>query len=321
MAGGSLPRFTAHAHKSSDNLQSQIHSDSRLSSQDPPCIPSTLASTSVRAQLGAMYSRNEGLLLIAGAQWFFALMNLGVKLLTLLDKPVPTLEAVTYICCFIYVHWKQVPHPILGPPEVRGWLVLRGFTGVYYSLQYLSLSDATAITFLSPSTIAFCGFLFLHETWAFREAMAGLFALLGVLFIARPESIFGRPSTSDLPLEKATPAQRLVAVGFALIGVLGVTGAMISLRIIGKRAHPMHSMIYFSAWCVLAACVGSMTVVHEPWVLSTNWRWISGLVGIGASGFIAQVLLTLGLQKETASRGSIALYSQGRALLRHPPPY
>jgi hypothetical protein len=40
-----------------------------------------------------------------------------------------------------------------------------------------------------------------------------VFALLDVLFIARPESIFSRSSTFDPAVEDATPAQRLVAVG------------------------------------------------------------------------------------------------------------
>jgi hypothetical protein len=104
MTGGSLPRFTAHAHKNSDNIQNvQLHLFSQPSNQDPSSGEETVrvfkssasaafGSTSIRDRLGALYSRNIGLLLIAGSQWFFALMNLGVKFLTDLDKPVPTLE-------------------------------------------------------------------------------------------------------------------------------------------------------------------------------------------------------------------------------------
>lgn len=44
---------------------------------------------------------------------------------------------------------------------------------MYYSLQYLSLSDATAITFLQPSSIAVAGFLILHEPLRLREVLAG----------------------------------------------------------------------------------------------------------------------------------------------------
>jgi hypothetical protein len=93
----------------------------------------------------------------------------------------------------------------------------------------------------------------------------------------------------DHLLKKVTPAQRLIAVGsvcfsyffeflsihlvfvrVALLGVVGSTGACsyfilpkrkgvttvhldTTLRAIGKQAHPLHSMSYFSAVCVLVS--------------------------------------------------------------------
>jgi drug/metabolite transporter (DMT)-like permease len=44
---------------------------------------------------------------------------------------------------------------------------------MYYSLQYLSLSDATAITFLSPSVTAVVGYLLLDEPFSKKNAVAG----------------------------------------------------------------------------------------------------------------------------------------------------
>lgn len=44
-------------------------------------------------------ARNAGLLLIVASQWFFALMNLGVKYLVGLDQPVPTFEVCTNLIC------------------------------------------------------------------------------------------------------------------------------------------------------------------------------------------------------------------------------
>lgn len=48
-----------------------------------------------------------------------------------------------------------------------------GLFGIYYSLNYLSLSDATVLTFLSPMTTALAGAIFLHEAFSKREALAG----------------------------------------------------------------------------------------------------------------------------------------------------
>lgn len=54
------------------------------------------------------------------------------------------------------MRWTDIEHPLLGPPGVRLLLVARGFVGFfglfpgYYALRYLSLSDATVLSFLAP---------------------------------------------------------------------------------------------------------------------------------------------------------------------------
>jgi drug/metabolite transporter (DMT)-like permease len=47
-----------------------------------------------------------------------------------------------------------------------------GLFGIYFSLQYLSLSDATVITFLAPTCTAIAGAVFLHETLRKTELYA-----------------------------------------------------------------------------------------------------------------------------------------------------
>jgi drug/metabolite transporter (DMT)-like permease len=48
-----------------------------------------------------------------------------------------------------------------------------GLFGIYYSLVYLSLSDAIVITFLVPTTTAIAGYLLLGESLSRREMLAG----------------------------------------------------------------------------------------------------------------------------------------------------
>lgn len=118
---------------------------------------------------------------------------------------------------------------------------------LYFSLRYLSLSDATVITFLAPIVTGILGFFLLKEPFTRTEAFAGLLSLLGIVLIARPASLFGNhgtikdgtgsnstliissnatsntdPLTSSL--DSVTTEQRLVATGVALIGVFGAAG-------------------------------------------------------------------------------------------------
>ncbi|KAJ7280288.1 DUF6-domain-containing protein [Mycena rebaudengoi] len=236
-----------------------------------------------------------------------------------LDEPVSTLEliivrmGITYICSVAYMLLQKVPDPFYGPKGVRALLVSRGIfgfiglNGTYFSLQYLSLSDATVISFLAPICTAVCGSVLLKETFTRREALAGIFSLFGVVLIARPEFLFG---SLDSKTEGSVEGQhRMLAIGIALSGVLGATGAMTSIRAIGQRAHPMHLLAIYSLQSVIAASL-IMVILRVPVVIPTRLSWLGLLGVIGVLGFVAQILLTMGFQRETAGRASMALYTQ-----------
>jgi drug/metabolite transporter (DMT)-like permease len=132
----------------------------------------------------AFVDTNLGMLLIIVAQFFFVCMNLGVKQLDNLDMPMHTLEliavrmGITLACCVLYMMAMKIPDPFLGPKGVRLLLVNRGLCGffglfgMYYSLQYLSLADATVLSFLSPLAAAIGGYIVLKEPYSRHEAFA-----------------------------------------------------------------------------------------------------------------------------------------------------
>ncbi|KAH9036479.1 drug/metabolite transporter superfamily [Lactarius pseudohatsudake] len=282
---------------------------------------------SARTLVSIFVNNNAGLMLVGASQFFLSAMNVAVKLLNSLDKPVPTLEliwvrmVITYICSIAYMYWKQIPDPVFGPKGLRLLLVLRGFTGffglsgLYFSLQYLSLSDAMVLSFLSPILIGFTGAMFLKEPFSLKEMFAGLCSFLGVVLIARPQFLFSKlhaNRSAGIPadlFEVATPEQRMLSVIAALIGVLGATGAYTSLRAIGKRAHTLHSITFFSTQCVLASTAGMMIFKVTP-VIPTHVSWLVKYVPLDTflRSMSTQILLTMGLQRETAARGSLANY-------------
>lgn len=141
-----------------------------------------------------------------------------------------------------------------------------GLFGIYYSLQFLSLSDATVITFLAPLCTGIAGALLLKESFTKKEALASceshylsdiiavilnssylVFSLCGVILIARPVFLFGGDAgdaSDSLPVdgsEKGTPAERLVAVGFVIMpseflkfGILTIRCSVALLGVLGS---------------------------------------------------------------------------------------
>ncbi|PCH34639.1 DUF6-domain-containing protein [Wolfiporia cocos MD-104 SS10] len=296
---------------------------------------------SFRSQCVDTCRNNTGLLLVAASQLFGSMMSVLVKKLNSVDPPVPPLElicvrmTITWACCVTYMVITKVPDPVLGPKGIRLLLAFRGIFGFaglfgsYYSLQYLSLSDATVLQFLAPMSTAVAGALVLKEDFKRSQAVASLCSLVGVILIARPTFLFGhfgRASSGgkadpepDVILDgrsmlitrelTVTPAQRLGAVGIALLGVMGSTGAYTTIRAIGKRAHPMHNVVAFSTQCVFMSSL-AMLILRTHIVLPTRLDWIAMLLGIGFCGFWGQILMTMGLQREAAGRVTMAVYVQ-----------
>ena len=175
-----------------------------------------------------------------------------------------------------------------------------------------------------------CSFL-LHEPFTRNEQVAGVISFLGVILIARPTSLL--PHHSDVPpiangagdgipsvnatvpagsqeLNHVTSAQRLSAVGVALIGVLGAASAFTTIRWIGKRAHPLISVNYFAVYTTIVSTVVLLAVPGVDFRLPANLRQWVYLVSLGICGFLMQFLLTAGLQHEKGSRATHMVYTQ-----------
>ncbi len=136
-----------------------------------------------------------------------------------------------------------------------------GISGMYFSLQYLSLSEATVLTFIVPIFTGFTGAIFLKEPLSFRELLAActylparcdfiyqrtVFSFIGVLLIARPQFLFGS-SQGFLDSSESTPAQRILSImseEFHLI--------------LGYSTHlwDSASLTSYSSQCVLACTLG-----------------------------------------------------------------
>ncbi|KAF3343551.1 Translational activator GCN1 [Verticillium dahliae VDG2] len=135
---------------------------------------------------------NRGIFLVALSQLFGALMNLAARLLELEGEgmhPFQVLfarQSITMLCASGYMFWKRTPDFPLGNPEVRWLLIARGvsgFFGIYgmwYSMMYLPLAEATVITFLAPSIAGVACYLAFREPFTRVEQFGTLVAFLGV---------------------------------------------------------------------------------------------------------------------------------------------
>ncbi|GAB1313582.1 Integral membrane protein DUF6 [Madurella fahalii] len=321
---------------------------SRGVSPAPYRPPQTWKTAIVRGS-NRFWTRNRGVILVAVSQLFGALMNLAARLLEFDAGMHPfqilfvRMSSTTILSC-LYMWWYKVPDFPLGPKEVRGVLILRGvsgFFGIYgmwYSMMYLPLAEATVITFLAPSVAGYICHILLKDPFTRKEQIASFIALAGVVLIARPASLFGTsdnssgatPTATNATLPSAphhtgsdmepTPSQRLSAILVALLGVLGAAGAYTTIRIIGTRAHALITVTYFSVWSTVvstaalllapALSIGQPAVQFAGLVPKSAYQWVL-MLSLAACGFIMQFMMTAGIggDKTKSNRATAMVYT------------
>jgi drug/metabolite transporter (DMT)-like permease len=258
---------------------------------------------------------------------------------------------ITVILASLYMYYKKTPDFPFGAREVRPLLVARGLGGffgvfgMYYSLLYLPLADATVITFLAPSIACWACSYILKEPFTRMEQIAAYVSLFGVVLIARPTSLFSGHDVSATPVASGdgdvdfvsainstivsaingtlpttpnsaydyshvTGEQRAKGVAVAMLGVLGAASAFTTLRWIGKRAHALISVNYFATWCTIVSTVMMFALPGVGFLLPANLKEWSYLFFLGTCGFVMQFLLASGLQYEKSSRATNMVYTQ-----------
>ncbi|KAF3907271.1 hypothetical protein ABW20_dc0108632 [Dactylellina cionopaga] len=298
---------------------------------------------SIVDKLMRLVYRNSGILLMLAAQVFASTMSVITRLLeTGFDTEFHALQilfarqTISVVLCSLYMYYTRVPYFPFGPKGVRWLLIARGVGGffgvfgLYYSLAYLDISDATVITFLAPSVAGFACYLILKEPFTKTEMIGGLVSLAGVILIARPTAVFqtnGSPEESGsvgsggsepppsqgeikLNLGEVTSSQRVTAILVALVGVLGAASAFTTIRWIGKRAHPLISVNYFSAWCSIVSFLGLLVIPGIGFKAPQTLLQWTLLAGIGVCGFCMQFLLTAAVQREKVGLVTHMIYAQ-----------
>ena len=141
-----------------------------------------------------MSNRTKGILLLILSAFFFACMNMFVKLsgdeLPVFQK-VFFRNAMASVIAFIVLIKNKAP---LRPTVKGSWkyLVLRtvfGLTGVvcnYYALETLVLSDASILNKMSPFFAVIFSFIFIHERPKLYQWLVLGGALFGTVFVIKP---------------------------------------------------------------------------------------------------------------------------------------
>lgn len=170
---------------------------------------------------------------------------------------------------------------------------------LYYAIQVMPLADATVITFSSPVFTSLLARIFLKEKYSSWDFLFTLFAITGVILIARPPFLFGSSVTGI----EGSYTDHLKGTVAAIASTISGALTFVMLRKIGKSVHYFLSIWYY-AIIGLMGCVITLFVLNE-WRLPYCGKDRVLLILIGLFGLGGQIFLTKALQIEKA--GPVAL--------------
>lgn len=242
--------------------------------------------------------KTQGILYILGAAFFFALMNLFVRL----SGDVPTMQKcffrniVAAFGAFLLLQKSHIKMDIskLGGKNI-GYLIIRSTAGLmgiicnFYAVDHLPISDASMLNKLSPFFAIIFSTFILKEVAGIKEWGILLLAFVGALFVVKPSM------TMDF-----------------LPGLIGMTGgacaglAYTFVRKLGQRGVPgMIIVFFFSAFSSLVL-LPNLILHYTPMSI---WQW-SSLLLAGAAAMGGQMCITTAYTKAPAKEISVYDYSQ-----------
>lgn len=242
--------------------------------------------------------RTKGILLLILSAFFFACMNMFVKLS---GEELPVFQKVFFrnamaaIIAFIVLLKNKAPLK----PSVKGslpFLILRtlfGLMGVvcnYYALETLVLSDASILNKMSPFFAVLFSFIFIKERPRLYQWLILGGALFGALFVIKPSFA----NAAFIP---------------ALVGFLGgvfagaAYGCVRKLGVMGEN-NP-YIVFFFSTVSTLVVT----PIMIAGYVPMTALQWVY-LLSAGVSAALAQFSITAAYTCAPAKEISVYDFSQ-----------
>lgn len=231
----------------------------------------------------------------------FSIMAVCVKLAS--EQGIPVLEIVAaralVSLVLSYLDVKRKGISLLG--HKKHLLVARGTVGalalvcVYYAITHLPLAEATVLQYLHPIFTAILALIFLKEHIHLSLIVSIVCSFIGLLFIARPEVIFGLTGNE----------LSYFAMSVALIGAFGSAVAYVLVRKLNETEDSSVIIFYFP----LIALPISIGLLGSDFVMPDIWTcFVLLLVGIFTQ--VGQIGLTKAMKTETAGSATALSYLQ-----------
>ncbi|GJJ72106.1 hypothetical protein EMPS_04463 [Entomortierella parvispora] len=293
-----------------------------------PVASSAQPAAAVALTADQRHQETKGLIYMTLSAFFFSFMSL---LVSLTAKSLPSFEIVFFrgviqtVLGVVACRYLNISP--FGQKGVRFLLFCRGFAGscglgfFFYALSVLPLADATVIFFLGPVFTAILARIVLKEPFTPLDALASSISMVGVVLVAKPSVLFPPSPISSPPSggieggegslmmallqRQEEDHRRLFGALSALCGAMCSAVAYVLVRKIGKQgAHSMQHVTYFGVVSCFVSAAGLYVMQGGYVAPEGNLMW-TGVLTLGVSAFVGQILLNSGLQLAPIGPGTL----------------
>ena len=243
-----------------------------------------------------MKDKQKGMLSIMAAAFFFAAMNVFVKLSG--DLPAPQKSFFRNLIAMIFafmilmrsgekLSYRKKDLPMLLMRSIFGTI---GILCNFYAVDHLLVSDASMLNKLSPFFVIIFSALFLKEKANTVQKISVVIAFIGALFVIKPSMDVFRNINS-------------------LIGVMGGLGAGIAytcVRQLGKQGVKGARVVFFFSSFSCLVLVPYLLVDYHPMTM----QQLLCLIGAGLMAAGGQFSITAAYNFAPAKEISVFDYTQ-----------
>lgn len=241
-------------------------------------------------------NKYKGILFILMAAFFFALMNLFVRL----SGDIPSIQKSFFrnlvALVFAYIILKKNRIEFSGKKENLKYLIWRSIFGTlgilcnFYAVDHLVLADASMLNKLSPFFAILFSFFLLKEKISPVQLICVIVAFIGALFIIKP-TVVGMDMIPSL---------------IGLLGGLSAGLAYTIVRILGQKGEKGPFIVFFFS---TFSCVVTLPyLIFNYHSMSLKQLFILLLAGLAAAG--GQFSITSAYCYAPAKELSVYDYSQ-----------
>ncbi|ANE76915.1 DMT family transporter [Dickeya solani] len=220
-----------------------------------------------------------------------------------LHGAIPTGEVIffrSFVALFPLLLWLKLQGSITESIKTQNIFghVIRGLSGTggmyfnYLALIYISLADATAISYAVPLFTVLMAAILLKETVRFYRWLAVLVGFSGIVIMLSSNLTLGHTLwASGFTFDDAA-----LGTLFALLAAVCSATSNVQIRFLNGVETPGAIVFYFS---LMTTLIG-LSTTFWGWARPVGWQWAL-LIGCGVFGGLAQILVTLSLRYADAS--------------------